>query len=184
MKAPPNQFVHIRAFPDYTFTDVLSPNADTLYSSAWLDLSGGPMILSVPEMGTPYFLMILMDAWTNVFASPGTRTTGNGKGDFAIVGPGWSGQLPPHVKRDQIPDEHGLAGRAHPDQWCERLMQPGNTAGFGTDYAWRAVMAMVGLGANIRVSERATAARQGFPSLTMYNGKRVCAKPARPLCHR
>ena len=49
MKAPPNQFVHIRAFPDYTFTDVVIPNADTLYSSAWLDLSSGPMILSVPS---------------------------------------------------------------------------------------------------------------------------------------
>ena len=103
MKAPPNQFVHVRAFPDHTFTDVVSPNADTLYSTAWLDVSGGPMILSVPAMGKRYYLVMLMDAWTNVFASPGTRTTGNGKGDFAIVGPGWSGQLPPNVKEIKSP---------------------------------------------------------------------------------
>ena len=103
MKAPPNQFVHIRAFPDYTFTDVVSPNADTLYSTAWLDLSGGPMILSVPDMGKRDHEMMMMDAWTNVFASPGTRTTGNGKGDFAIVGPGWSGQLPPNIKEIKSP---------------------------------------------------------------------------------
>ena len=56
-KAPVNQFVHLRAFPDYTFTDVVSPNADTLYSIAWLDLRKEPMILSVPAMGKRYYLM-------------------------------------------------------------------------------------------------------------------------------
>jgi hypothetical protein len=81
----------------------VSPNADTLYSTAWLDLSAEPMILSVPAMGKRYYLMMLMDAWTNVFASPGTRTTGSGKGDFAIVGPGWSGQLPSGVKEIKSP---------------------------------------------------------------------------------
>ncbi len=93
-RAPMNQFVHVRAFPDATFTDVVSPNADTLYSIAWLDLSAEPIVLSVPEMGKRYYLMPLLDAWTNVFSSPGTRTTGNGKQDFAIVGPKWSGTLP------------------------------------------------------------------------------------------
>ena len=112
MKAPPNQFVHVRAFPDYTFTDVVSPNADTLYSTSWLDLSSEPMILSVPEMGKRYYLVMLMDAWTNVFASPGTRTTGNNKGDFAIVGPGWSGQLPSNVKEIKSPTNMAwLVGR-------------------------------------------------------------------------
>ena len=67
---------------------MVSPNADTLYSLAWLELSDEPVVLSVPEMGERYYLMQLVDAWTNVFAAPGTRTTGNGKGDFAMVGPG------------------------------------------------------------------------------------------------
>jgi len=102
-KAPINQFIHIREFPDYTMTDVVSPNADTLYSTAWLDLSKEPMILSVPDVGKRYYLMEMLYAWTNVFASPGTRTTGNGRGDFAIVGPQWKGKAPADVKEIKSP---------------------------------------------------------------------------------
>ena len=102
-RAPINQFAHVRAFPDATYTDVVSPNADTLYSLAWLDLAKEPMVLSVPDMGKRYYLMQIMDDWTNVFAAPGTRTTGNGKGAFAIVGPGWTGTLPTGVKELKSP---------------------------------------------------------------------------------
>ncbi|HMF13491.1 MAG TPA: DUF1254 domain-containing protein, partial [Gemmataceae bacterium] len=102
-KAPVNQFVHVKEFPDPTHTDVVSPNADTLYSIAWLDLSKEPMVLRVPEMGKRYYLMQMLDAWTNVLADPGTRTTGNGKGEFAIVGPGWKGTLPGGVKEIKSP---------------------------------------------------------------------------------
>jgi len=93
-QTPPNTFQHMRAFPDASFHDVVSPNADTLYSSAWLDLAREPIVLSVPDMGKRYWLMPLLDAWTNVFASPGTRTTGNKAQKYAIVGPRWQGQLP------------------------------------------------------------------------------------------
>ena len=93
-KAPVNQFVHAREFPDHTFADVVSPNADTLYSFAWLDLTEEPMVLSVPDVGQRYYVMQMMDAWTNVFASPGSRTTGNRKGAFAIIGPRWTGKRP------------------------------------------------------------------------------------------
>jgi hypothetical protein len=102
-KAPINQFLHMGKFPDPTFTDVVSPNADTLYSSAWIDVSREPMILSVPAMGNRYYLMQFLDAWTNVFASPGTRSTGNGKGSFAIIGRNWKGQLPDGVKEIKSP---------------------------------------------------------------------------------
>ena len=81
-KAPVNQFVHLREFPDHTFTDVVSPNVDTLYSVAWLDLSKGPIVLSLPDAGDRYYLMPMLDAWTNVFAAPGKRTTGPKKGAF------------------------------------------------------------------------------------------------------
>ena len=101
--APINQFGHKSAFPDATFTAVVTPNADTLYSLAWLDLAKEPMVLSVPEMGDRYYLMQMMDDWTNVFAAPGTRTTGSGKGDFAIVGPDWTGKLPEGVKELRSP---------------------------------------------------------------------------------
>src|SRR5215475_11586315 len=102
-KAPVNQFLHIREFPDYTMTDVVSPNADTLYSTACLDLTKEPIILSVPDIGKRYYLMEMLDAWTNVFAAPGTRITGNGHGDFAIVGPQWKGKLPADVKEIKFP---------------------------------------------------------------------------------
>lgn len=102
-RAPVNQFAHLRTFPDYTFTDVVSPNADTLYSIAWLDLKKEPVIVSLPSVGRRYYLMPMLDAWTNVFAAPGTRTTGNGRQDIAIVGPQWTGKLPAGVKEIKSP---------------------------------------------------------------------------------
>ncbi|KWW38416.1 hypothetical protein ACUXAV_005963 [Cupriavidus metallidurans] len=111
-KVPVNTFGHKRAFPDAAFTDVVSPNADTLYSSAWLDLSKEPMVLSVPDTSGRYYLMPMLDAWTNVFASPGKRTTGTKRGVFAIVGPNWQGQLPKGVKEIRSPtDMAWLIGR-------------------------------------------------------------------------
>ncbi|MFS4459374.1 DUF1254 domain-containing protein [Bdellovibrio sp. HCB2-146] len=101
--APMGQFVHKKRFPDANFTGVVSPNADTLYSTAWLDLSKEPMILSLPDTGDRYYLMPMLSAWTDVFASPGSRTTGNQKGDYAIVGPNWKGSLPAGVKEIKAP---------------------------------------------------------------------------------
>jgi hypothetical protein len=102
-RAPINQFVHKREFPDDTFTQVVSPNADTLYSFSFLDLSEGPMVLSLPDVGHRYYLMQLLDGWTNVFASLGTRTTGNGSGRFLIAGPEWKGDIPKDHKLVQSP---------------------------------------------------------------------------------
>ena len=101
--APVNQFGHKRAFPDPNMTAVVSPNADTLYSFAFLDLEREPLVLSVPEMDGRYYLMQMLDAWTNVFAGPGTRTTGTSHSDFAITGPLWKGQLPKEVKEIKSP---------------------------------------------------------------------------------
>jgi hypothetical protein len=103
--APTNQFGHVKTFPDATFTDVVSPNADTLYSSAWLDLAQGPIILSVPDTHGRYYLLPMLDGWTNVFASPGKRTTGTGKGNFAITGPNWTGSLPAGLKEIKSPTD-------------------------------------------------------------------------------
>jgi hypothetical protein len=101
--APMNQFGHMPAFPDHTFTDVVSPNADTLYSAAWLDLSKEPMVLSVPDTKGRYYVMQMLDAWTNVFAAPGPRTTSTAKTDFAIVGPGFKGKLTAGLKKIDSP---------------------------------------------------------------------------------
>jgi len=104
-RAPVNQFNDSQEFPDPSFTSVVSPNADTLYSMSWIDLSKGPIVLSLPNTGDRYYLMQMMDAWTNVFAAPGTRTTGNQAGDYAIVGPGWSGDLPNGMHMIQSPTD-------------------------------------------------------------------------------
>ncbi len=103
MSAPINQFGHKRAFPDPTNTTVVSPNADTLYSFAWLDLSKEPVLLTVPDTDERYYLIQLLDAWTNVFDSIGKRTTGTKDGVFAIVGPNWKGTLPADVTEIHAP---------------------------------------------------------------------------------
>ena len=94
MAAPVNQFAHVPRFPDATFKEVVRANVDTLYSSAFLDLSKEPLVLSVPDTHGRYHLLPLFDGWSDVFASPGTRTTGNGPGSFLIAGPDWTGTPP------------------------------------------------------------------------------------------
>ena len=59
--------------------------------------------LRVPDLGDRYYLMQICDAWTNVFAAPGTRTTGNRAGAFALVGPDWRGTLPSDVQKIAAP---------------------------------------------------------------------------------
>jgi hypothetical protein len=111
-RAPVNQFAHMRAFPDHTFTAIVTPNVDTLYSSAWLDLSSEPIVLSVPEIRDRYYLMPFLDAWTNVFAVPGTRTTGNARADFIVRGPHRPGRLPEGMNPIESPtDMVWLIGR-------------------------------------------------------------------------
>lgn len=91
---PPNRFSHIRAFPTADFRAVVRPNFDTLYSSAWLDLTAGPVKLTAADTRDRYYMLPLLDMWTDVFANPGKRTTGTDAGAWVIVGPGYSGALP------------------------------------------------------------------------------------------
>lgn len=94
MKAPLNQFAYARTTPDATFTDVVSPNADTLYSSGWLDVSTEPQVLSLPDFGTRYWLVPILDAWSDVFTVPGSRTVGRTGGPYLVAGPNWKGNVP------------------------------------------------------------------------------------------
>jgi hypothetical protein len=102
-RAPMGQFVNARAYPGPAFREVTTPNADTLYSTAWLDLSREPYVLSLPDMRDRYFLMPLLSAWTEVFADPGTRTTGTAAQTYAITGPNWTAPLPPGLKELKAP---------------------------------------------------------------------------------
>ena len=103
--APVNQFAHFPEFPTPDFKDIVKPNADTLYSLAWLDLSDEPLVLHVPDTDDRYYLMPMLDAYTNVFESPGKRTTGTGENNFVITGPFWDGILPEDVTEISSPTE-------------------------------------------------------------------------------
>jgi hypothetical protein len=100
---PPNHLVHVSVFPDASFRLIVRPNADTLYTNAWIDVSKEPMLLHVPDSGGRFYLLQFMDAWTETFADPGKRTTGTSEAWFAIAGPGWRGQFPPGVTRIDAP---------------------------------------------------------------------------------
>lgn len=97
-KAPMGQFAKLRGYPAVDDHSVTAPNADTLYTLAWLDLSKEPWIISLPNMNDRYYLFPILDAWTNVIADPGKRTTGTGAQTFAITGPNWKGTLPTGMK--------------------------------------------------------------------------------------
>lgn len=102
-RGPMGQFIKLRKYPDSSFRDVTAPNADTLYTSAWLDVGDEPWVLSMPDMKDRYFLFPMLDGWTNVFQVPGKRTTGTKAQTYAITGPGWKGTLPAGIKEYKSP---------------------------------------------------------------------------------
>ena len=102
-KAPMGRFARLRTYPAVDDHSVTAPNADTLYTLTWLDVSKEPWILSIPDMKDRYFLFPMLDGWTNVFQVPGKRTTGTKAQKYAITGPGWSGTLPAGVSELKAP---------------------------------------------------------------------------------
>lgn len=95
---PENQLRRVQQFPDASFKDVVRPNVDTLYTSAFIDMNAGPWVFEMPPNMQRYELMPFMDAWTNVYAVPGTRTRTNKEGQegarFLLAGPTWNGDVP------------------------------------------------------------------------------------------
>ena len=98
-----NRFNHFRKFPDADFREVVRPNFDTLYSSAWIDITDEPMIVSVPDTKGRYYILPIMDMWTDVFVSAGKRTTGTKARNFALVPKGFKGKLPKDVEAIEAP---------------------------------------------------------------------------------
>jgi hypothetical protein len=115
---PTNTFANVPAYPTAADRAVVRPNFDTLYSSAWLDLTREPMVVSVPDTGGRYYLLPMLDMWTDVFASPGWRTTGTQAQTFIVAPLGWRPDL-----RDRMIDEFKLPKDA------QRLDAP-------TPYVW------------------------------------------------
>jgi hypothetical protein len=102
-RGPMNVFTHVPIFPPADFCDVVRPNFDTLYSIVWLDLTKEPMVVAAADTQGRYYMLPMIDMWTDVFACPGKRTTGTGDVCFAVVPPGWQGNLPQGVERIDAP---------------------------------------------------------------------------------
>jgi hypothetical protein len=95
--APVNQFAVMTRLPDASFREAVRPDLDTLSATAWCDLGKEPLLLSVPDTNGRYYVIALVDMWSNVFASVGKRNTGTGAASFLIAGPGWKGTPPAGV---------------------------------------------------------------------------------------
>jgi hypothetical protein len=116
LKGPMNEFTSAPTYPSADFRTVVRPNFDTLYSSAWLDTTNEPMIVSVPDTDGRYYLLPMLDMWTDVFASPGWRTTGTQAANFLITPPDWSGTAPSGMTRISAPTPYvWIIGRTRTD---------------------------------------------------------------------
>ncbi len=113
---PMNSFTHMRAYPDADFKTVVRPNFDTLYSIAWLDLTEEPMVVSVPDTNGRYYLLPMLDMWSDVFASPGWRTSGTTAKNYVVAPQTWSGKLPENTERITAPTPYvWIIGRTKTD---------------------------------------------------------------------
>lgn len=101
--APVGQLAKLRHYPTPDDKQVTAPNADTLYTIAWLDLAAEPWVLGIPDMKGRYYLMPMLSGWTDVFQVPGKRTTGTKAQTYVITGPGWKGTLPAGMKEFKAP---------------------------------------------------------------------------------
>jgi len=127
-----NWFRNFRAYPSADARSIVRTNFDTLYSSTFLDLTEEPMVVSVPDTDGRYYILQMLDMWTDVFAAPGWRTTGTGAGHFLITPPKWRPDL-----GDDFATELGLpAGTQRIDSPTRHVWIIGRTKTDGpSDYA-------------------------------------------------
>ncbi|UJJ31636.1 DUF1254 domain-containing protein [Halopseudomonas maritima] len=98
-----NHLQHNTRFPDADYRAVVTPNLDTFYSMSHLDLKAEPVIMYIPPNSGHFYMMQIMDAWTNVVDSPGTRTIGDASKTYLIAGPNWQGEPPAGVELLKVP---------------------------------------------------------------------------------
>jgi hypothetical protein len=108
LRGPMGQFINVKRYPPGDYRGVSAPNADTLYSAAWLDLGAEPTVLSYPDMGKRYFLFPMYSLWMPVIFSGGSRTTGEKAHTFLLSGPGWKGEVPDGMTHVEVPTRYML----------------------------------------------------------------------------
>lgn len=116
LTAPMGQFINVRRYPPGDFRGVSAPNADTLYSLAWVDVGAEPTVFTHPDMGKRYYLFPMYSLWMPVIDSPGARTAGGGAGTYLITGPNWKGEVPKGMKQIACPTRYMvILGRTYAD---------------------------------------------------------------------
>ncbi|HEY9229533.1 MAG TPA: DUF1254 domain-containing protein, partial [Gemmatimonadaceae bacterium] len=145
-RAPMNQVGNLFAYAVPPQKDVVAPNVNTLFSSMWLDVSKEPIVIHQPDTHGRYYVMETLDAWTNVIAAPGKRTTGTGAQDIAIVGPSWTGTLPRGITHDYRSPTNNvwiinrIQANGSKDYVVVNALQRAITttplSGFGKPYTW------------------------------------------------
>ena len=100
---PMGQMIRMRSYPAVDNHCCAAPNADTLYTEVWLDVSKEPWIFGIPDMGDRYYIMPILDGWSEVFEVASPRDDGGKAQTYAITGPGWSGTLPEGVTQVKSP---------------------------------------------------------------------------------
>jgi hypothetical protein len=112
---PMNRFVNVKRYPPADYRGVSAPNADTLYSVAWLDLTE-PIVFSHPDMGKRFYLFEMVDLWMTAFDSPGSRVQGGKATNFLITGPGWKGEVPAGMTHISVATRYEvILGRTYAD---------------------------------------------------------------------
>lgn len=106
---PVNTFVHGRKLTGFNEQKITTPNNDTLYSSAAIDLSAGPVRLQIPDFGSRYYSISFFDAYTNVFSCISTRLHGDKGRRCLLLGPGWTGLPNPGEMAIRAPGNHVVA---------------------------------------------------------------------------
>jgi hypothetical protein len=125
---PPNTFINVPAYPPGDMKAVVRPNFDTLYSLAWLDLTGEPLVVSVPDTDGRYYLLPMLDMWSDVFASPGWRTTGTQASHFLVVPPGSDHEM---TRQHALPEGAQLINAPTPYVWIIGRTQTNGPADYG-----------------------------------------------------
>jgi len=116
LRAPMNQFVNVKRYPPADYRGVSAPNADTLYSIGWLDLSE-PQVFSHPDMGDRFYLFEVVDLWMHdLETSPSKRTAGGAAANYLFTGPDWKGDVPAGMKHVSMKTRYMvILGRTYAD---------------------------------------------------------------------
>lgn len=106
LRAPMGHFTNVKRYPPGNYRGVSAPNADTLYSLAWIDVGAEPMVFSHPDMGKRYYLFPMYSLWMPVIESPGARTAGGNAANYLITGPNWRGAVPQNMIQIKSPTRY------------------------------------------------------------------------------